>query len=90
VTLNNSNPFAVRGKIVIRSRNRIGGRAVVFASTAFTLAPLARGVHTLTISSKERSLLKRLGRVSVNVQLPARGPAGGSVTVSKRMQLISP
>jgi Subtilase family len=92
LTLHNGNHFPVSGKLVVRQRLRVGGRmrVVVFASAPFNVGALGTSGPSLTISSRERNLLSRLHRVSVDVQLQARGTSGGVVTVTRKLLLLAP
>jgi Subtilase family len=82
--LRNGNPFAVRGSITIRQ----GGR--IYAAKNFTLGSLLSAIQTLTIAGKRRGALTRLRSVPVTIQVSLRGPAGKSVTVTRKLRLHAP
>ncbi|HTX46740.1 MAG TPA: hypothetical protein VMD48_10690, partial [Solirubrobacteraceae bacterium] len=89
VTIKNGNAVAVTGTFVLRGAVRDGGRSqsVQFASGKLKLPPLGTVRQTLTVAPRYRSLLKRLGRVTVSLQLRVRGPVGRTDTVTKRLLL---
>jgi hypothetical protein len=88
----NNNPFAVSGQLVLRGKFKVGGslRPLVLASEKLKLGPLAGASEKLTLAARYRNLLKGLGPVAVYAEVRVSGPAGRSVTVSKRILLSAP
>lgn len=88
----NDNAFALVGSVILRRRLRIGNRLqwITFATSKFTLGPLASAPELLTIVKRKRPLLKQLRSVTVTAQLRARGPAGRAVIWTKTFRLTAP
>ncbi len=90
--LDNGNPFAISGSLVLRRALRGHGalRTVVLASRSFTRGPLASGPALLTVAPRYRALVKRLGQLTASARVRIRGPVGRELTVTKPVLLSAP
>ena len=90
--VNNGNPFALTGQLVVRRTLRVGRQLVLvrFATAALNIGPLGDVIESVAIVHPARGLLKRLGSLIAYVELRVRGPAGRTVTVTRKLKLYAP
>jgi hypothetical protein len=90
--VDNRNPFAVSGSLVLRRTISTDGqiKLIELATATLKLAPLGSAVPTIVISPRYRALLAGLGSLTAYLQLHVRGPAGPAVTINERLKLYAP
>jgi len=91
--LQNGNPFALHGTVMLSGRIRIGRRLRVtsFSTGArFTIPPLASSTARIVVSGSRRRLLRTLGAIQVTVVLRIAGPTGLAALLSRSVRLKAP
>jgi hypothetical protein len=88
--LNNGNPFAISGSLVLGRALRAHGALRTLARTSVTRGPLAGAPVVLTVPARYRALLKGLGELTAYVRLRIRGSAGRELTITERVRLTAP
>jgi hypothetical protein len=88
--LSNRNAFPVNASVSLRSLGRVGGRRLALATASVSIPAKAGALSTLKLSSANRRLVARLGRLRVLVTITVEDAAGERRELDAAFDLLRP